>query len=300
MKRAPLFCLMKILYTSDIHTDRNHLFSMLGAAIEDNVDRIIVGGDIVPHSLPDKKRIGLVEAQATYLNDIFIPAMMKFKKATKAEVYLDLSNDDAACNRSILEAYDDMLFHLLHMKTHRLTETIDIAGYMMVPPTPFGLKDWEKPDSRDLAYARGNTVRLHGFVSTGGRLQETRIDPKSADTIEGDLEILSGMIERPFLFVSHCPPFDTSLDVLYNGLHVGSLAIKRFIARWSLAGMLVASFHGHIHESPTRSGSICSIIEKSPCYNPGQNAAPGAGLRYLILQLSTQGNSPGIDLIKSV
>ena len=44
---------MKILYTSDIHANPEHLFSMLNVANKEAVDAVVVGGDIVPHYLPD-------------------------------------------------------------------------------------------------------------------------------------------------------------------------------------------------------------------------------------------------------
>ena len=44
---------MKILYTSDIHASDTHLSSMLLVAEREDVDGIIIGGDIVPHNLPN-------------------------------------------------------------------------------------------------------------------------------------------------------------------------------------------------------------------------------------------------------
>jgi len=68
-------------------------------------------------------------------------------------------------------------------------------------------------------------------------------------------------------------------------VHAGSVGIRDFIRRWSLEGKLMASFHGHIHESPARSGSIVSKIGNVLCINPGQDSGQGAGLRYVIVRL---------------
>ncbi len=277
---------MKILYTSDIHGSNTHLYSMLSIAEEEKVDCIIIGGDIVPHTLPDMLRIGILKAQARYLKDVFIPALKNFKQKRDAVIYLDLGNDDLIYNRKILEEHHEGLLNLLHFKKHRLTNDVDIMGYMIVPPTPFGIKDWEKPDSVERPCAQGSFFTERGYTSKNGILEETVVNLGSDDTIEKDLERLSDKIDRPFIFISHSPPYETPLDILYNGQSVGSLSIRRFIERWSRKGLLIATFHGHIHESPQRSGLIHTKIGDSLCFNPGQGSGDGAEFRYLIFRLS--------------
>lgn len=275
----------EILFTSDIHASDSHLFSMLSIAEEEKVDCIIIGGDIVPHALPDTPRAGIVQAQAAYLKEVFIPAIKNFKQKRALTIYLDLGNDDFICNRKILEEHKELV-RLVHFSRHRLTDAVDIIGYMIVPPTPFGIKDWEKPDSTEVPHAPGTEISLRGYKSNNGQLEETVLNLASDDTIEKDLNRISEDIERPFLFVSHSPPYDTPLDVIYNGQHVGSLSIRRFLEKWSKKGLLIASFHGHIHESPTRSGAIHTKIGNAFCINPGQANGSGSEFRYLLFKLS--------------
>jgi len=52
--------------------------------------------------------------------------------------------------------------------------------------------------------------------------------------------------------------------------NVGSLAVKRFIEKWAVSGRLVAAFHGHIHESPWRTGQVWDDVSGVPCFNVGQ------------------------------
>jgi len=120
-------------------------------------DHFIIGGDIIPHHLPHEHRLGLLTSQTTYLQDIFLPAVKKLKQQ-HISIYLDLGNDDLAYSRKTLEPYDGDLFHLLHMKRHPLSAAVDVIGYMIVPPTPFQRKDWEKPDSRHAPYAKNNQI----------------------------------------------------------------------------------------------------------------------------------------------
>jgi Icc-related predicted phosphoesterase len=277
---------MKILYTSDIHAGKNHLASMLTVAKKASVDGIIIGGDIVPHHLPGTQTIGLVDAQAAYLNNVFIPTLQTFKAGHHIPLYLDMANDDLACNRDILEQYSGNLLHLLHMEKHRLTDSMDIIGYMNVPPTPFHRKDWEKPDSRDWPYAPDGYVALSGVQSHGGTIKETHIEIDSTDTIENDLKRLSAHVDRPFVFVSHTPPYNTPLDVISDGTHVGSMSIRNFIAKWSAVDLIKVSLHGHIHESPKRSGFIQAEISGVLCINPGQGNGDRSAFQYAMLRIN--------------
>jgi len=291
---------MKILYTSDIHASDDHLFSLLKIAKEEEVESIIVGGDIIPHHLPNSDRVGLLQAQAEYLRSVLIPTIKDFKQKRNITIYLDFSNDDFICNRKILEGLDGELINLLHMRRHKLTDDVDIIGYMIVPPTPFQRKDWEKPDSLGQPYARDNIISLDGYTSSKGMIEKTVINPASKNNIENDLAQLSETIDHPFIFVSHCPPYDTPLDILDNGLHVGSLSIRKFIKEWSKKGKLIASFHGHIHGSPNRSGSISTNIEDSTSINPGQNEGEGVELRHVIFETTDKQSPLSIRIVKSI
>ena len=276
---------MKVLFTSDIHASDSHLNSMIDTAKREAVDCVIIGGDIIPHYLYETARFGVIKAHARYLNNIFIPAVKDFKNRSDIPIYLDLGNDDFICNRKILEQYNGELFYLIHFAKHRLTEDVDIIGYMNVPPTPFKLKDWEKPDSIDIPYIPENRISINGYISTNGLLEDIVLDIASDDTIEEDLNRLSKMIDRRFIFVSHSPPYRSRLDVIHSEQSVGSISIRKFIEKWSEKGLLIASFHGHIHESPERSGNISTKIGNTLCVNPGQGNGKGAEFRYVVFNL---------------
>jgi Icc-related predicted phosphoesterase len=277
---------LRVLYTSDIHASHSHLFSMLSVAEREEVDCLIIGGDVVPHYLPERARYGQIEAQALYLENTFIPELTDFKDRTDAKIYFDLGNDDLISGRKVLEKCDGELFDLIHFTRHPLTDKVDIVGYMIVPPTPFTIKDLEKSDSTESPCVQGNRISVQGYISANGILEDTVLDLSTKDTIESDLHELSKGIDRPFIFVSHSPPFNTPLDVIYNGNHVGSMSVRRFIEKWAEKGLLIAAFHGHIHESPDRSGSIQTTIGNVLCFNPGQGNGEGAKFRYLIFELS--------------
>lgn len=288
---------MRIIFAADIHASPNHLANLIETALSVRAEGIIVGGDIVPHDLPQFKGLSLVMAQATYLRKTFIPAFKELKRQRPVPVYLDMGNDDLAANRSILEAYDGILFQLLHHRRRPLAEGIDLLGYMMVPPTPFNRKDWEKPDTAAVPCRPGNQTRVNGFITRMGREEKYVLDLKSPETIEADLARLASKIRGPFVFVSHSPPADTPLDITEFGKHVGSVAIYNFIAEWAQKGLLVASLHGHIHESPAISGTNQTHINGALCINPGQNNGFQAPLKYILLNLDLAPTPPAIEVI---
>lgn len=279
---------MKILYTADIHADSGHLEAALSAAITGDADAVIIGGDIIPHHLPHWAYLGPLASQREYLVDVMIPAFAAFREKRPIPVYLDLGNDDWLSGRDILTPHDGSLFHLLHMRRHRLDPSngVDVIGYMCVPPTPFGRKDWEKPDAPDWPYPPENRVQLDGYRSGGGHLEAYTLDPAAADTIAADMDRLSAHVRGPFILVSHSPPYGTPLDVIQSGLQVGSISIRRFIERWAAKGQILASLHGHIHESPCRSGRVHTHIGGALCVNPGQENGPRAWLRYVLLEIA--------------
>ncbi|MCP4342523.1 MAG: serine/threonine protein phosphatase [Desulfobulbaceae bacterium] len=64
----------------------------------------------------------------------------------------------------------------------------------------------------------------------------------------------------PQILVSHVPPFNTQVDKLHNGKHVGSKAIRTIIEQYQPDLCIT----GHIHEAK---GKDC--ILKTPIYNHG-------------------------------
>lgn len=64
----------------------------------------------------------------------------------------------------------------------------------------------------------------------------------------------------PLLFISHAPPYNTKVDIIRSGKHVGSTAIRAIIEKYQPALTVV----GHIHEAKGE-----DIIKNSPIINPG-------------------------------
>lgn len=266
---------MKLLYAADIHVSRKHLAALLAVAESEGVGAVVIGGDVVPKELFGK--LGkVVRNQRKYIEGEFLPALEKFREANPSvKLFLDLGNDDFAINRDLLEeAEKEGLLYLLHMAVHPLTDGLDIVGYMGVPLTPFDIKDWERPDKRGEYPLPETRAVSYGYISTrenGTGLLKHWVNVSKDTSIEEELTELEKRITGPFIFVCHAPPYGTSLDMLYSGLHVGSQSVREFIERWGGKGLLKASFHGHIHESPYVSGSEADYVAGVECVNAGQD-----------------------------
>ncbi|MCC6219918.1 MAG: metallophosphoesterase family protein [Deltaproteobacteria bacterium] len=101
-------------------------------------------------------------------------------------------------------------------------------------------------------------INLHGraavvdnllFVGLGGSLPCPGTTPNeyTEEQIESTLSAaVSGVdLNRPLILLSHQPPFNTAIDRIHDGRHVGSQAVRAFVAKHN--PLLCIS--GHIHEA---------------------------------------------------
>ncbi len=246
----------KILYTSDLHGNEGFYKRLLKKAEEENVDAIVIGGDLCPkggHSAEERVKI-----QKNFLEKFMIALFKEFKTRNKnTEFYVIMGNDDFRVNLKILEkAEKNNILKSIHKKSAKLNKNLSIAGYSFVNPTPFRLKDWEKPDFKN------DKAPAHLFSG------EIRSIGKEDGTIKDDLESMKKLsVPKKTVYVIHAPPFGTKLDVIMDKVHVGSKSVRKFIEK----GQPFLTLHGHIHESPKMSGSWHDKIGKTVCINVGSS-----------------------------
>lgn len=84
----------------------------------------------------------------------------------------------------------------------------------------------------------------------------------SEEEINQMLETVKQTIDEntPIILVSHAPPKNSEADKIRGGHHVGSVAVRNFIEKYSPLAVIC----GHIHESKS-----ISEIGKTLCINPG-------------------------------
>ncbi|BCS89449.1 metallophosphoesterase family protein [Pseudodesulfovibrio sediminis] len=121
----------------------------------------------------------------------------------------------------------------MHLRVRELAPGLGLMGVGLSTPTPFG---------------------------TPGEVSEGRLGRWLEETVsqaKGYYQLICAI---------HEPPFETEVDVLGNGQHVGSPSVRSFIEKTQPAVVLT----GHIHEA-----TGVAMIGKTPVINPGMLAGGG-------------------------
>ncbi|MBS3100704.1 hypothetical protein J4204_01065 [Candidatus Woesearchaeota archaeon] len=138
--------MFKLIYTADLHGNEKFYKRLLEKAEDENVNAIAIGGDLCGREGSTIKE--KVSSQKIFLEKFVLPLLKEFNKKNKnTEIYAIMGNDDFRENLDILENADkNKILKSIHKKSIKLNKSFSIAGYSFVNPTPFRLKDWEKPD----------------------------------------------------------------------------------------------------------------------------------------------------------
>jgi uncharacterized protein len=245
---------MKLLYVSDLHGNRPLYERLLRRAGEADINGIVLGGDLSPRGGSSLKE--WIAFQRSFLIDYLIPLLTEFRmKHPEKKAFAIMGNDDFRANLDVFEdAEAKGILFFIHKKKIEIGNGYFIAGYSFVNTTPFRLKDWEKKDTAMSV----DPTQLSPDV--------LRSVPEEKGTIEEDMESLAALSDpKKTIYIIHCPPFNTHLDIITSGEHVGSLAVRSFIEQH----LPLATLHGHIHESKKMSGSWMDILGETISINVG-------------------------------
>ena len=238
----------KILYTADLHGNKEYYKKLIAKANDSEIKAVVIGGDLCPKGSTTVE--DAVKTQKEFLEKFFIPELRKLKK----DIFVIMGNDDFRINETILKNFNENLKYV-NKKRFKLFNK-NIVGYSFVNSTPFRLKDWEKFEDEK----KETPKQLHDY--------EIRTIKKEKGTIKEDLSNLMKLSNpKNTVYVIHAPPFNTKLDIITSGVHVGSKAIREFIEK----EQPYLTLHGHIHESPSMSGSFIDKIGKTACINVGSS-----------------------------
>jgi len=259
----------RIVYTSDVHGDLDLYRAAGEAALHAGADVLIFGGDLCPGT-PSARHTDLPQAQPAFLLEQVAPLIEEWKSQRAAlRVLVIPGNDDCG---TILAALEEMEIKKLLVNLHRKKVALgdfEMIGLAFVPPTPFSFKDFERRDTpqwrrREPQLALAVLATAEGFKT----IEDFDAYLDSQPTIAEELSRLNPGRPRKTVAVIHSPPFETRCDVLFNGEHIGSRAIRRWIERHQP----LLTLHGHIHESPSQSGSFFDRIGSTVVINPGASA----------------------------
>ena len=271
-------------FVSDLHgkiTNYQKLFRQIEL---DLPEAVFFGGDLLPHKLIKQTNIN------DFAVDFLFPNFKRLKSVLKSKypkIFLILGNDDARSEEGkFLEESKSELFYYVNQEKSYLNK-ISVFGYSFVPPTPFQLKDWEKYDvSR---YVDPGCIH----PTEGFRTIEITEDIEYA-TIQKDIEEMTENEDiSKAIFLFHSPPYDTFLDradldgkivdYVPMDIHVGSIAIKRFIEK----KQPLVTLHGHIHESTRLTGQWKQQTGKTVSFNAAHDGPELSIIKFDIENLQS-------------
>jgi len=255
-----------IVYTSDLHGILDLYRAAGEAAVRTRADALIFGGDLCPGS-PTGASLRLPIEQPEFILRRLSPLLGEWRQAHPAlRIFAIPGNDDC---QTVLPALEELERKELIENLHQQTRTLGaytLMGLSFVPPTPFHLKDFERwddvpdPDSHSYSYCC-----LMGTPCGFREIENFHTYLDSLPSIEQELRRLPVADPAHTVAVLHAPPFDTRCDVLFDGRHIGSKALRNWIER----NQPCFSLHGHIHESPKLSRSFFDRIGATTVINPG-------------------------------
>ena len=280
--------MIKALFISDLHGSAQKYEYLFEKIRSEKPAAVFIGGDLLGFAGFDS----VLPASYDFFYDFLKVELQKLKTELKGqypEVYIILGNDDSKTHEAtLLDISTTGLLTYVHERKVEF-QGFTIVGYSYVPPSPFLNKDWEKYDVSQFTDV-GCVSPEEGYRSIPVSSEELRFY-----TIKHDLDALfkkPDMSKTICLF--HTPPYQTKLDrAALDGkmidyvpldVHVGSIAVKRFIEKQQP----YITMHGHIHESTRITGSWKEKIGSTFCF---QGAAESDESAIIIINLESPENA---------
>ena len=252
---------MRLIFTVDLHGNMSKYSRLVKVAKAFKAKAIINGGDMLPKG---KDILNQGEFITDYLDGYF-------SELNAAGIYhlSYLGNDDLQMFDHLFEDTCGKYPYIINLAQRKFElQGYEFIGMNWVADYPFLLKDRCRKDTEDFVFP---PQLGKGLVSTARGIREIRDWISYANalpTIEDELDrlVMPASMEKA-VYVIHMPPCGLGLDICYDGREVGSKAIYRFIEK----NQPLLTLHGHIHESPDRTGIWRANIGETICVQPGQS-----------------------------
>jgi len=268
---------VKCFFTSDIHGDINKYKTLFSQIKKEQPDAVFLGGDLLPIHFKGPQYI-----ESFIQNELMTPiASLKNNFDVQTRFFIIMGNDDPhSYEKKFLTADSKGIIKYMHNNTTPFWHLF-VTGYSYVPPTPFQLKDWERYDVS--YYLDLGTIPLE----EGRYTRDISLQDIKEKTIKDDLAHLAthAPVEKT-IFLFHSPPYKTNLDrAALDGkmidhapldVHIGSIAIKRFIEKYQP----VLTLHGHVHESASITGSWKQHIGRTYMFSAAHDGPELSLIRF--------------------
>jgi uncharacterized protein len=261
--------MIKCFFVSDLHGNFNRFKLLFNEIKNEKPEAVFFGGDIF------SSKHNLI---SDFINNFLFKELSNLKRDMMEQypaVFLIMGNDDPKSEeKSIMMLENEKLIFYIHDKSIEY-KGYDIFGYANVPPTPFRFKDWEKYDITNTIDSR--CVPLE----QGIRTFDITIEEMLSSSLEKDLEKLfdTKNLEKTIILF-HSPPYNSYLDCLWSGEHVGSKAIRQFIE----IRQPYLTLHGHIHESTQVSGKWLQRFGNTIALNASHSGSELSIIKFDLLE----------------
>ncbi len=256
------------MFATDLHGRVEHYERLFDLVERERPEAVLLGGDLLPNGLDRSwsSAGGMDDFVTAWLAPRVDGLRCRLGGSAPALLLIPGNDDERRFEASFQAAEGDGLWTWAHARTVTVGAH-EVLGYGCVPPTPFALKDWERYDvSRSVD--PGCVPPDRGVRTTPADLDDVRWG-----TIASDLDLLTG--DRTLdatVCLFHAPPYRTCLDRAgLDGVriehvpvdvHVGSIAVRRFIERRAPAAVLC----GHVHEAARLTGRWRERIGSTWCF----------------------------------
>lgn len=276
-------------FTSDLHGKIDRYKKLFKLILHEKPTLVLLGGDLMPsglHSFLSDQNV--IE---DFINDFLVKNLKEIKKNLGEQyplIGLILGNDDGKINeKDFIDGEKQDLWKYLHNKSI-VFNNYNLYGYSYIPPTPFILKDWERYDVSRYVDP--------GCISPEDGKYSVKVNKNiiKYSTIKKDLEgLVSDDSLDKTIILFHSPPYRTNLDrAALDGktidhvpldVHVGSIAIKRFIK----SKQPYLTLHGHVHESAKLTGTWKDTIGATYMFTGAHDGPELALIKFNLNRLST-------------
>jgi Icc-related predicted phosphoesterase len=266
---------LNCIFVSDLHGYIKKYEKLFEIIRKEHPDAVFFGGDLLPNDFSIKKDMD------EFLETNLFSKIKNVNQKNNIRFFVIMGNDDPRIfEKYFIDADEKGLIEYVNEKTAKL-QNLFVTGYSYVPPTPFQLKDWEKYD-----VSRFVDV---GTISPeqGKRTIKIETDEIRFSTISEDLEkLVENSPPKKTIYLFHSPPYKSALDRAdLDGkkvdhapvdVHVGSIAIKRFIEKYNP----FLTLHGHIHESSSITGKWSEKKNKTYSFSAAYEKSKLAIVRF--------------------
>jgi len=245
---------MKFLYATDLHGKEKHYENVFNFAIENEINLIHLGADILP------KGNDIFNTQKKFIKG-FLKNFYTTCKRNDIEILTSFGNDDLYVWKENFRKYGKLLDEMKYFNYGEY----DFKSYPYVLDYPFGLKAACKLDYSGWKCNEPYIGTPCDFDKNGYYIiNDVEKYFRERTTIEEDLDKIN--VDNKTIMSIHQPPHGLELDVCSNGKRVGSKSIYKWIEKTQPLLVLC----GHIHESYSITGVWKTNIGKTVIIQPGQ------------------------------